>query len=161
MSHPDAITMSQNKNFQTAAALAQQAEVFCEVASTETALICKPIGCEGDAEYRIELLDGRVFVLWASPDRYLSQSIEADLMWTGDDLDDCIDEELVDQGWTGGSLGGVEHFRDEQMRYVFRSSIPSETGAPDLDKEARRFVQCLLAFEATFRELGDMSGDDD
>jgi hypothetical protein len=161
MTQMESTTMSLTDTLAAAAALAEQGEVFTSARAGESELICTPADCEGEADYRIGCLDGELFVLWTSPDRYLSQSIEGDLMWTGDDLDDCIDEELVDQGWTGGSLGKVEHFRDECMRYVFRSLIPVQIDALSPDKHAGHFLQCLLAYEATFRELGDMTGDKD
>lgn len=108
-----------------------------------------------EALFRIEAEADRLFVAWASPNRYLSQSIEADLMWTGDDLNDLIAEELSDQGYSGAPLGRVEHFRDEQKNFVFRSLIPAASG----ETRADVLVRCLLAYHAAMSQLGGMKPD--
>lgn len=161
MTPPESASMPITKTLEAAADLARSHEAFSSAEVEDGALVCKPAACEAEAEYRVEVVDGALFVLWASPDRYLSQSIEADLMWTGDDLDDCIDEELVDAGWKGESLGKLDHFRDERMLYVFRSRIPLDPGGLEGSGGAAAILQCLLAYEAAFRELGDMAGEDE
>lgn len=117
-----------------------------------------PVEAPEGVRFRVEPdpASRRFFVSWVSPDRYVSQSIEADLMWTGDRLDDLIDEELADQGWSGGALGEVEHFRSEDKLFTFRSQIPISVDGACPDRDAPELVRCLLAYEAAFRELGDM-----
>lgn len=110
--------------------------------------------------YRLEVLDGHLAVSWCSPDRYISQSIETDVLWTGDDLDDLIDEELVDLGWDRGRLKPLKHFRNDEMLFIFVSALPltiEEVGAED----AKDVARALMAYEHAFRELGDMAGDED
>jgi len=97
-----------------------------------------------------------VYASWVSPDRYMSQSIEADLMWTGDDLGELIAEELADLGWTGPALGRIEHFRSEDKLFTFRSLIPDSQAM-----SAEALLQVLLAFEAAFGQLGDMKPEED
>ena len=109
--------------------------------------------------YRLEVGDNGVHVSWNTPDRYLSQSIEADLMWTGDDLDDLIDEELVDLGWNRGKLGPLSHYRNDELLFTFRSPVPVKVGQLST-ADSEDLARCLLAYEIAFRELGDMQGDD-
>ncbi|MFG0256653.1 MAG: hypothetical protein ACF8GE_02000 [Phycisphaerales bacterium JB043] len=97
--------------------------------------------------------DGRLWGGMATPDRWLSQSIEADLVHTGDSLVELIEEELADLG-CALSIGGIEHFRDERMRYTFRSALPEAISASDASL-------VLRAFDAAFRELGDMKETED
>lgn len=111
-------------------------------------------------QYRLEVYNGKLAVSWCSPDRYISQSIETDVLWTGDDLDDLIDEELVDLGWDRGRLSPLKHFRNDEMLFVFISGLPlspsDATSADSVD-----IVRAMLAYEIAFRELGDMAGDGD
>ncbi|GEM_PF-663387 len=105
--------------------------------------------------------------LWVSLQtgaRYLSQSIEADLMFTGDKIDDLLQEEMVDLGYNGLALG-FEHFRSEDKLYTFRSAlgvtqaqIGSEAG---MIAAAKVCEQALLGYEAAFRELGNMEASED
>lgn len=97
-------------------------------------------------------------------DRWLSHSIEADLLNTGDKMEDLLEEELVELRvrHAGRELGGlsVEHFRSEDKLFTFRSRLPG--AASDLAPET--ISGCLLAYEACFRNLGDMAaggGDED
>lgn len=134
---------------------AERTGAFSQVQVEDGVVACRdPI--QPDAWFRIETEGDRLYVTWVSPNRYLSQSIEAELMWTGDDLDDLIDEEVADQGGTGAPLGRVEHFRNEQKLFTFRSVVPLE-GDPEADAEA--LCRRLLAYQAAFRHLGDMKGD--
>lgn len=107
-----------------------------------------------DAAFELQAVGRDLCIAWVSADRYLSQSIEADLMWTGDDLDELIEEELAANGDVPISLGKVEHFRDENKRFTFRSLLPAGCGA---DVAAR----ALLAYAAAFANLGDMKAEED
>lgn len=110
--------------------------------------------------YRLEVVEGLLAVSWCSPDRYISQSIETDVLWTGDDLDDLIDEELVDLGWNRGRLKPLKHFRNDEMLFVFISETPIKA-ADATASDAEDLTKAVLAYEIAFRELGDMAGDDD
>lgn len=117
--------------------------------------------CPDDAAFRIEAGSDGIYVAWVTPDRYMSQSIEADLMWTGDDLADMIEEELADVGWTHGHLGKLEHFRNDEKLFTFRSRVPLDTANVSPDRDAATLLKCLLAYEAAFRELGDMKPEEE
>ncbi len=139
------------------ALLAGQSGAFAEVGLEGGVLTCRdPI--QPSASFRIEADGQRIYVTWVSPDRYLSQSIEAELMWTGDDLDDLIDEEIADLGRTGEALGRVEHFRNEEKLFTFRSVVPTEG---NVERDAQALCRCLLAYQAAFRHLGDMKAGDE
>ncbi len=110
--------------------------------------------------YRVEVVDGDLAVSWCSPDRYISQSIETDVLWTGDDLDDLIDEELVDLGWERGRLKPLKHFRNDEMLFVFISRLPIRADQATA-ADAADIALALMAYEHAFRELGDMAGEPD
>lgn len=134
---------------------AAAAGVFGEPRVEEGRLVCPAPAAAAPAEYRVQLDAGRVWVCLVTPDRWLSQSIEADLVHTGDKLEDLIDEELAEHGFTGGPLP-CEHFRDADKLFTFRSPLPigpADLGDPAAADRARR---ALLAYEACFRRLGDM-----
>lgn len=101
--------------------------------------------------------------LWVgmyTPDRWLSGSIEADVLHMGDKYEDLLEEELIDQGYN--ARFDMQHFRDDDKVFVFRSAVPMATEQklddPDL---LDRVLQTLLAYEACFRELGDMIPEED
>jgi hypothetical protein len=108
--------------------------------------------------YRLEVVDGQLAVGWFSPDRYLSQSIETDVLWTGDDLDDLIDEELIDLGWNRGKLKPLKHYRNDEMLFTFISPTPI-AAADARPEDALDIARVMLAYEIAFRELGDMADD--
>lgn len=122
-----------------------KAGVFGPVTLGGGVLTASAKGAGDEAAYVIYQDSQGLWVALQTPGRYLSQSIEADLVFTGDKLDDLIHEELVELGYEGPPPS-CEHFRDEAKLYTFRCKLPR----PD---EAGRF---LLAFEACFRRLGDM-----
>jgi hypothetical protein len=139
---------------------AEQADVFDAVALTGGRLSCAAREAAAPAEYRIEWAEGRLWAGLYTEDRWLSQSIEADLVHTGDKMEDLLDEELVDLGCDAGPLP-VEHFRSEDMLYTFRSALPIDASAAGDEAAAEVAAAALLAYEAAFRELGDMAGGDD
>lgn len=139
-----------------AEAAARAAGVFASVERQADRLHCVDAR-QPEAAYRVGLDDGSPWVLWVAADRYLSQSIEADLMWTGDDLAELIDEELAEQGYAGPKVPKPEHFRDPDKLFTFRTPIPGDIASID-GKTLARF---LLAYQAAFAELGDMKGDED
>ncbi len=135
--------------------LAEASDDFDEARLENQSLLVHAADAPSEVFYRIEMDSGTMFVSWISADRYVSQSIEAELMWTGDDLDDLIDEELIDTGWTHGRLGEMEHFRNDQQLFTFRSAIHTELDSLD----PQSLYGCLLAYHLAFSELGDMKPD--
>lgn len=131
----------------------QQAEASRAFASAERrgAVVHCVSATNPDAAYEVVSEGGNVFVSWVSENRYLSQSIEADLMWTGDDLMELIEEELVDLGCTDHPLGRVEHFRDAGKRFTFRSKVVAPGGA-----DAALIAKCIVAYATALGQLGDM-----
>ena len=133
------------------AAAAREAGVFGEVRVSGSALECEASGAAEPASYRLRLENGTPFVELVMVDRWQSESIEADLMNSGDSLEELLEEELVDQGYEGGTLT-FEHFRSDDMLFTFRSPLPASVSSGD----SSAATKVLLAYEACFRQLGDM-----
>lgn len=137
---------------------ARDAGVFADVTIDGDRLVCTALDAAEPAEYRLEWADGRLWAALVTPNRWLSESIETDLLHTGDKIEELLEDELVDLGYEEGPLR-VEHFRSEDMLFTFRSPIPLE-GCGE-EAAALRAAACLLAYEACFRQLGDMDGGDE
>lgn len=141
----------------------KRAEVFEDVCCEPGALRCQARDVEEEAHY-VLLPDGkdasRIWVGLQTPDRWLSESIEADLLHCGDKMEDLLDEELVELGYEDGPLP-IEHFRDDEKFYVFRSALSVTEGGTTKSDEIDRAVKVLLAYEACFGQLGDMSPSDE
>jgi len=109
-----------------------------------------------EAHYEIAR-DGAGFTMrLLTADRWLSESIESQLVEHGDDLEDLLEDELVEVGFEptrDGDIPKVRHFRDTRRNYTFECVVPL---GPDGALESLR--KFLLGWEATFRGLGDMSG---
>jgi hypothetical protein len=122
-------------------------------------LVCNAKGCAEPAQYRLVVDQGGLWVALTTPDRWLSESIEADLMHTGDKIEELIEEELVDQDYERGSLT-CQHFRSDDLLFTFRSPLPiAVSAAGDIiasPEDILDAARCLLAYEACFRRLGDM-----
>jgi len=127
---------------------ADAAGAFGPVAVREGRLICHAKAAAEPASYRLGFEGGTLWVSLVTADRWLSESIEADLMHTGDKIEDLIAEELVELGGARPA-GGIkcEHFRSDDMLFTFRTPVPADAAS------ATRY---LLAYEACFRRLGDM-----
>lgn len=140
---------------------------FASVEAERGGLRCAARGSGAPAQYRLFAESGRVWVALETTDRYLSQSIEQDLVHTGDRLEELFDEELADVALGAGLRGAMpseksprfEHFRDEQKRFTFR--MPVALAGLGEEAAADRALLCLLACEQTFRPLGDMEAGDD
>ena len=132
---------------------AEQAGRFSRVMVRDHRVVCEADGSAEPAWYRVERDDGRLWVSLVMRDRWLSESIEADLMHTGDKLEELIEEELVEHG-VEGVRPSFEHFRSEDMLFTFRSPIGS-------GEDAEAAARWLLAYEACFRQLGDMEAGED
>lgn len=103
-------------------------------------------------------------VEFVTPDRWLSESIEADLMHHGDPIEELVEEELIERSAeargtrrerAASARPIVQHFRSDDLLYTFRTPL---AGDPPDAAEATRY---LLAYEAAFRELGDVEADPD
>ncbi len=137
--------------------LAREAHTFAKVRRTDEFLVCKPNHSEHDAVYRVTVNDDHtgVWVGLYTPDRWLSESIETDLVHADDTIEEILEEELVERGFDGKL--SVEHYRNREKEYVFRSSIALPKGEK-MDGEAMvsRVSRALLAYQAVFGQLGDL-----
>jgi len=113
------------------------------------------------AEYRVELESDGLWLSLKTPDRYLSQSIEQDLVHTGDKIHDLICDELIDLGHPDPKPFPVEHFRDTAKLFTFRTRLNIDLSTAPSEQTIDATLKHLLAFQAAFCHLGDMSGDDE
>lgn len=134
---------------------ARRRNVFGAISLDDHRLSCK--AGEAEAFYRLESRGERLFVSLVTPDRWLSESIESDLMHYGDPLEELVAEELAEFGLDvpQGEIV-VKHFRSDDLLYTFETPLPAAIAA-----DADRTLRFLLAYEAAFRGLGDMSGSDE
>ncbi len=139
-----------NIDFNTLCTQAVARGVFASVQRTPEGIECAALDAAAPASYSLTLEAGRCMVRLKTADRWLSESIETDLLHTGDAVEELIAEELIDLGGDVGELK-TKHFRNDAREYVFEN----ELGAID----TRAALLHLLAYEAAFRQLGDMSGD--
>lgn len=142
---------------------AREAGVFGPVTlqdAPRARLECKAKASGAPAAYRVEADGGKVWVSLVTADRWLSESIESDLMHTGDKLDELIEEELVELGCRSG-CPGFEHYRSDDKLFTFRTAVPLPPGGESTPEGIELIVQFLLAYEACFRNLGDMNADED
>ncbi len=140
-------------------ARAEAAGVFGGVEVRDGMLVCRAKASAESASYRLLTDAGRLWVALVMADRWLSESIEADLMHTGDKMEDLIEEELVELGVQGARVT-CEHFRSEGLLFTFRSPValpPGAAGGIDSADAPEAAAAWLLAYEAAFRSLGDMS----
>ena len=146
---------------------ARDADVFETVELTDGLLRCHARHVEEDAWYQVGPLQtvdetSKMWVGLYTPDRWLSESVEADVLHQGDKFEELLEEEMVDQGLEAGDLPTVEHFRDDEKVFVFRTPVPLPNDPTLSDpKLVDRLTKQLLAYEACFRELGDMTPDED
>jgi hypothetical protein len=134
-----------------AAAKCRGANVFGTVSVGQGVLSCAAKASAAEAFFRLSW-DGKPWVSLVTKDRWLSQSIEADLVHTGDKLEELLAEELADLDYTGPAPA-FEHFRSEDKLFTFRSVVPVRVGDPGAADVCATF---MLAYEACFRRLGDM-----
>jgi hypothetical protein len=135
------------------ATCAREAGVFSQVdiGVSQNRLECQPRDTSASASYRVQVENDRWSVSLVTSDRWLSESIEAELMHCGDSLEELIEEELVDLGIDPDEVS-VQHYRNDDMLYVFLSLLPPSASS----QEASTW---LLAYEAAFRPLGDMTAE--
>jgi hypothetical protein len=134
---------------------------FGDITTSDSLLSCAAKAAAEPAFYRLFIDNDTVYVALVTDNRWLSQSIEQDLMHTGDKLPDLLEEELANLDMPG-IRPAVEHFRDQAKLFTFRSKI---LPAADLATNPTAINTCrtfLLAYDACFQNLGDMTaGDDD
>lgn len=134
------------------------------ITASPDSLACRPDDAPEYASYTLTFDSGRFWVSLVTPDRYLSQSIEQDLVHTGDKLDDLLEEELNDLGFevAGGRKAlAFEHFRSESKLFTFRTPLPVDAKDASPEEIGRIAAVFLRAYEACFRRLGGMAGGDD
>ncbi|MCC6909311.1 MAG: hypothetical protein IT430_15335 [Phycisphaerales bacterium] len=139
-------------------ARARDADVFDSVQLNGARLECRARGCESEAYFRVEPDESdpaQVWVSFVTPDRWLSESIEADLEHTGDELEELIEEELAELGIEAEIT--YQHYRSEDRLFTFRTPVEIG-GLGDLRAAVQFAAMHLLAYEAAFRELGDVAG---
>ncbi|MEM6258511.1 MAG: hypothetical protein AAF711_15560, partial [Planctomycetota bacterium] len=152
---PDTATLS--TVFDAAIQPLTDAGVFAGVSRTDAGIRCDAMHLDEECYYAAKLdSDGTLWVGWYSPDRWVSGSIEGDLVHTGDKIDELLEEELVDQGLAVAIP--LEHYRNDEKLFVFQGklSLPEDVG-----DAAETLVKVLLAFQACFVELGDMAPAED
>ncbi len=140
---------------------ARASGVFIGVEPRVGHLVCA--ARDAKAEYRVDLdFEGpsrcRVWVSMVTPDRWLSESVESDLLNSGDPIAELLEDELAELGWEGTGVS-VEHFRSEDLLFTFRTALCFDDESVEAAATA---VGCfLLAYEACFVQLGDMGGEAD
>ncbi len=138
---------------ESVASKAKDANVFGAITTNGTTIELQAWGAAEPACYRVYLDGPTPIIELATKDRWLSESIEAELVESGDKLDELIEDELIDLGYDEDS-GAVafEHYRSDDMEFVFRTKVVPMSGQDPTDA----CVQWLLAYEQCFRQLGDM-----
>jgi len=137
---------------------AKKANSFGSIEPSGLIIELQAWGAAEPACYRVYLDSDTPIVELATKDRWLSESIEAELVESGDKLNELIEDELVDLGYDEDS-GAVkfEHYRSDDMEFVFRSKVIPMNG----QEQSEACLQWLLAYEQCFRQLGDMDESED
>lgn len=151
------IVDTKQKMYKFIRAGAIDSKVFGDVTIDERGVSCEAPDSAAPAFYRVEVVDQDVWISMETEDRWLSGSIEGDLVNTGDKLHDLLEEEIVDLGHLDAKVS-FEHFRSPEMLYVFRSKLSTPLSDP---KAAEHALLWLTGYEIVFRELGDMNESQD
>ena len=118
---------------------------------------CPATGSAQPATYRVSQEGDSLYVSLLMADRWQSHSIEADLLNTGDKIEELVAEELAELDYVerrkGDAVATCEHFRSVDKLFTFRSRVPVVASDPDAAAVASLW---LRAYEAAFRRLGDM-----
>ena len=131
--------------------------VIGETEVADDMLVCHAVATAESVHYRVRVDDERVWVSLVTEDRWLSESIEADLMNTGDNLEELIEDELADLGVQGPAVS-FEHFRSDEMLFTFQSPIEiPKSGLREIEQSTG---DLLVAYVACFAQLGDVSAGD-
>ena len=128
---------------------------FASVDSQDDGIRCQARDVEGDAFYILTRSDAGLTVRFETPDRWLSESVEADLYHSSDSLEELLEESLDELEWPIDEIPVTtfRHFRSDDLLYTFENDVP--TGGDPTEVGGT----WLLAYEATFRELGDVAGE--
>ena len=141
---------------------AKSMPVFGSITVGPDRVECEATGAAQPAAYRVEFISGSLYVSLVMADRWQSHSIEADLLNTGDKVEELVSDELVELGYQertpGDSQAACEHFRSPEKLFTFRSKVPCDV--TKLEAGATAAVW-LAAYEAAFRRLGDMDAGGD
>ncbi|MEM6257489.1 MAG: hypothetical protein AAGI37_04170 [Planctomycetota bacterium] len=130
---------------------------FARVELSGQRLRCDALHVEVDCCYAVDEDEDGVWVGWYTPDRWLSESVEADLVHTGDKIAELLEDELVDQGLCVGRPV-VQHYRNGEKVFVFRSALDL---AEPVEQAGEMIVKWVLAYQACFVELGDMGPEEE
>ncbi len=141
-------------DFETIGKLLQQADVLDDITYDASGLSAKARQAQEPAYYRISYDQKNLYIGLYIKDRWLSESIETDLLHSGDTVQELLEEEMADQGLDFGLP--IEHFRSPQLEYVFRSKISHPA-----HQSPKVLSQILLSYHHCFVELGDMSEEQD
>ena len=137
-------------------ALAEATSRFAGVNTVVDRLVCTALDSSAPAEYRVWRVGEEWRVALFTPDRWLSESIESELVESRETFEDLLGEELRDLDWAE-PVTAIRHFRDDNRQYVFETSLPSRNE----QGEVARVATFLAGFERTFSQLGDMSAGQD
>lgn len=137
--------------------IAEQSKRFARTEMQGETLRCDAKDAASPAWYIVDRDGDGWAVSLLTADRWLSESIEGDMLEGRDTAEELIDDELVEVGFEGRAQQ-VKHFRDDDKRYVFRSRIPGATASAGA-ADAARAALYLLSFEAAFANLGDMQAE--
>ena len=162
---PPTATAQVQAALQAIATQATAIGLFGDVTVTPSTLICTAATAADPAEYRITVDSGRVWVSLVTAARYLSQSIEQTLVHSGDKAGDLLRDELIDVGLLASHqdpMPTVEHFRSPPPEKLYTFRTPLAITPADLAHEGgagrQAAFKTLLAYRATFDELGGMTG---
>ena len=128
---------------------------FASVDAGDDSIRCRVRDVESEAFYVLTRSDAGLIVRFETPDRWLSESVEADLYHSSDSLEELLEESLDELEWPIDEIPGTtfRHFRSDDLLYTFENDIPAGSDVTDAAGT------WLLAYEATFRELGDVAGE--
>ena len=133
----------------------RQSGRFASVESVNDEIRCQ--AAEVDAHYVLAKGERGLMVRFETPDRWLSESIEADLYNSSDSLDELLEESLDELEWPVDDvpITPFRHYRSDDLKYVFEHPIP------DHGEGEETAATWILGYEATFHELGDVAGEQD
>ena len=136
----------------------RDADVFASVDESDSSIRCRARDVEAEAHYVLTRSpEGALTIRFETPDRWLSESIEADLYHSSDSLEELLEESLDELEWPVDAIPVTKfrHYRSDDLRYVFENAIPNR------NDELEDALTWILAYEATFHELGDVAGEEE
>ena len=145
-------TLLEEETLRALASIASASGRFASVAQCASGLTCQA-RCAASAHYALERRGSEWVIRLATPDRWLSESIESELVESRDSMEELLLEELKDRDWAEPPVA-VKHFRDDLKQYVFEAALMS---SPSPATDRTRLATLFLSFEAMFAQLGDMA----